>query len=455
MTGLVAAVLALVMVQVLAHGMTYPLREMVSAARAMARGDYGATRHRHLARRGGRAGARVQRDGRRARRGGPDAQGPRRERLPRAPNPHQRAPGPAREPHRRGRARRALHAGDHAPAGRAARRARRAAAGALEARVGRGAARRATRIDLRPVVEQVLEESRPQAESRGVGLTLDGDAEVGLRADEHRLHQVVANLVSNAVRHSPEGGRVSVRIAGDDGKARLEVGDEGPGHPAGGGRARLRALLPLRPRAHGDRGRQRARARDRPLDRRAARRHDPRRAGRAARLPHGGRAAAMRWLALAAALCAAAFLPAGPPGVGVVLVAALIAAAAARGPPPGAAARSSSAGSRSRSRRSPPSATRGWVVAIDLRAAWLARVGRRAAGPQSSRSPRRSARLPSLPSVAPRAPGRLAPAFRGAFLGGFLVVPFAALFFAADAAFAELGGRDPASSDDSLPLRAA
>src|SRR5437867_6589423 len=40
-TGFVAAVLALAMVQLLAHGMTKPLREMVSAARAMARGDYG------------------------------------------------------------------------------------------------------------------------------------------------------------------------------------------------------------------------------------------------------------------------------------------------------------------------------------------------------------------------------------------------------------------------------
>src|SRR5439155_1726105 len=40
-TGFVAAVLALAMVQLLAHGMTRPLREMVAAARAMARGDYG------------------------------------------------------------------------------------------------------------------------------------------------------------------------------------------------------------------------------------------------------------------------------------------------------------------------------------------------------------------------------------------------------------------------------
>jgi signal transduction histidine kinase len=89
-----------------------------------------------------------------------------------------------------------------------------------------------SRIDLRPVVEQVLEESRPQAESRGVEVTLDGDPEVGLRADEHRLHQVVANLVSNAVRHSPKGGRVRVWIAGDDGLARFEVADQGPGIPA-------------------------------------------------------------------------------------------------------------------------------------------------------------------------------------------------------------------------------
>jgi signal transduction histidine kinase len=41
LTGLAAAALALAVVQVLAHGMTYPLREMVAAARAMAHGDYG------------------------------------------------------------------------------------------------------------------------------------------------------------------------------------------------------------------------------------------------------------------------------------------------------------------------------------------------------------------------------------------------------------------------------
>jgi signal transduction histidine kinase len=88
-------------------------------------------------------------------------------------------------------------------------------------------------IDLRPVVQQVLDETRPQAETRGVAFALDGFTPVELAADEHRLHQVVANLVSNAVRHSPQGGRVTLRVGASNGVARLEVLDEGPGIPEG------------------------------------------------------------------------------------------------------------------------------------------------------------------------------------------------------------------------------
>lgn len=161
----------------------------------------------------------------------------------------------------------------------------------------------------------------------------------------------------------------------------------------------------------------------------------------------------MRWLALAAALCAAAFLPGKPIGVAVVLVATLMAAAAAaaRRPSPRALvfgglalALASFAAVRDA----------GWVVGIDLVAAWLtASVAVAGAHRAAFGAPVR--RLAELPSVMPRAPGRLAPAFRGAFLGGFLVVPFAALFFAADAAFAELGNRVPLPSGHSLPVRSA
>lgn len=52
-------------------------------------------------------------------------------------------------------------------------------------------------------------------------------------ADGERLHQVVANLVDNAVKHSPPGGRVTVRARGGaaPGSLELDVVDEGPGIP--------------------------------------------------------------------------------------------------------------------------------------------------------------------------------------------------------------------------------
>ena len=231
LTGLVAVVLALVLVQVLAHGMTYPLREMVSAAQAMARGDYArrvtATSRDEvgeLARAFNAMAAELEEVDRM------------RKDLVANVSHELRTPISALrallenlidgvEPVERSTLETTL---------RQVERLGGLVEQLLElSKLESGAVPLArARIDLRPVVEQVLEESRPQAESRGVEVTLDGDPDVGLRADEHRLHQVVTNLVSNAVRHSPEGGRVSVWIARDDGRARLEVGDQGPGIPA-------------------------------------------------------------------------------------------------------------------------------------------------------------------------------------------------------------------------------
>ena len=54
-------------------------------------------------------------------------------------------------------------------------------------------------------------------------LTADGDPE--------RVHQVVANLLENAVRHTPRGGTVEVRAERRDDGVTIEVLDEGPGIP--------------------------------------------------------------------------------------------------------------------------------------------------------------------------------------------------------------------------------
>jgi len=53
-----------------------------------------------------------------------------------------------------------------------------------------------------------------------------------VEADPARLHQVLANLLDNAVRHSPAGGTVTLTAAADGDRLRLDVADEGPGIPA-------------------------------------------------------------------------------------------------------------------------------------------------------------------------------------------------------------------------------
>ena len=59
-------------------------------------------------------------------------------------------------------------------------------------------------------------------------------AELTVRADRERLHQVAANLLDNAVRHSPPDGTVTLRARRlEPGGVRIEVCDEGPGIPPG------------------------------------------------------------------------------------------------------------------------------------------------------------------------------------------------------------------------------
>jgi two-component system OmpR family sensor kinase len=58
------------------------------------------------------------------------------------------------------------------------------------------------------------------------------DEPVSVRGDEHRLRQVLANLVSNAARHTPGGTTVTISLR-QPGDVQLSVTDDGPGIPAG------------------------------------------------------------------------------------------------------------------------------------------------------------------------------------------------------------------------------
>jgi signal transduction histidine kinase len=63
------------------------------------------------------------------------------------------------------------------------------------------------------------------------GLQLEANAEQGLtlRGDPLRIAQVLDNLISNAIKYTPAGGRVEVRAAGDDGDVVITVADDGIG----------------------------------------------------------------------------------------------------------------------------------------------------------------------------------------------------------------------------------
>ena len=86
------------------------------------------------------------------------------------------------------------------------------------------------RFEIRPVLEDAVDESRLHSPHVEVSVRVD---ELGLVADgdPERVHQVVANLLENAVRHSPVGGRVEVLARPDRGRVAIEVCDQGPGIP--------------------------------------------------------------------------------------------------------------------------------------------------------------------------------------------------------------------------------
>ena len=66
-------------------------------------------------------------------------------------------------------------------------------------------------------------------ESISLDLSVDGAAPI--RCDENKLRQVLVNLVDNAVKYSPEGGRVELRVRSENGSCLIEVADEGLGIP--------------------------------------------------------------------------------------------------------------------------------------------------------------------------------------------------------------------------------
>jgi signal transduction histidine kinase len=90
--------------------------------------------------------------------------------------------------------------------------------------------------DLVTLVEQARTRWQPQADAAGVTLAVEwaGPEDGGPRmlADPTRIGQVLGNLLSNALRHTPPGGSVTVRVVTADEQAHVTLHDTGEGIPA-------------------------------------------------------------------------------------------------------------------------------------------------------------------------------------------------------------------------------
>jgi signal transduction histidine kinase len=87
-----------------------------------------------------------------------------------------------------------------------------------------------TDFDLPSAIENTLILVRERAQRRAITLQRTVDERLGtIRADERKVKQVLLNLLSNALKFTPEGGRIDVRARVEDGVAEISVTDTGVG----------------------------------------------------------------------------------------------------------------------------------------------------------------------------------------------------------------------------------
>ena len=100
--------------------------------------------------------------------------------------------------------------------------------------------------DLARLIQEVVAGHRAAADDAGVAINVEAPGDLRpLEVDPSRIRQVIGNLVANALRFTPAGGRVSVDAGQDADETWVRVQDTGPGIDAGVARACLRPLLPI------------------------------------------------------------------------------------------------------------------------------------------------------------------------------------------------------------------
>jgi two-component system, OmpR family, sensor kinase len=87
-------------------------------------------------------------------------------------------------------------------------------------------------VEMDVLVKRVVADFSTQADARDIDLGVGACAPVTLVGQAESLRMMLGNLIDNALRYSPEGGRIDVELHESAGKAILTVSDNGPGIPA-------------------------------------------------------------------------------------------------------------------------------------------------------------------------------------------------------------------------------
>ncbi len=82
------------------------------------------------------------------------------------------------------------------------------------------------------MARELIAEYLPVAEAHRIDLGLDETAQLSLHAEPDTLRLIIKNALENALKYTPEGGEVTLRLLNEGGNAIIEVVDNGPGIPA-------------------------------------------------------------------------------------------------------------------------------------------------------------------------------------------------------------------------------
>jgi len=106
-------------------------------------------------------------------------------------------------------------------------------------------------VDLQTLVDHVLALVTAQAGAARVRIALDRTSSIVIRADREQIAQVLLNVVLNAVQASPPGATVRVHAGVADGRALIDISDEGGGIPAGESERIFEPFFTTKPRGTG------------------------------------------------------------------------------------------------------------------------------------------------------------------------------------------------------------